>query len=190
MVYNANIPQATDEQSQSQIDILNNFITANASFGANHVDFATVANSGKHTVVEFINQPAAPATAALTNKMYALSPSPILGPVIYSRAQNSGTPGPITPITGNAVVPAGAPGVVSILDFNGITSAIFKVEGLLPTRLIYCMGSYGGGVFTSLLNSASGIWLTGVRTSGTVLQLANDPGGITIPYTITFLQVS
>lgn len=39
MVYNANIPQATDKKSVSAGRIRNNFITLNSAFGLNHTEF-------------------------------------------------------------------------------------------------------------------------------------------------------
>lgn len=53
MVYNASVPQPTDNLSDSQNDILNNFSSANTSFGINHFAFDNAtANNGKHNFVE------------------------------------------------------------------------------------------------------------------------------------------
>ncbi len=55
MAYNANIPQATDQLSQSQLDLLNNFTAINNWVQINHIGF-NVANSGKHAFVQFTLQ--------------------------------------------------------------------------------------------------------------------------------------
>ena len=72
MTYDPNIPQATDEPSQSQPQILTNFNQANALFGANHnpFDFVTVADRGKHTNVLFTQQAGDPATGLTEVAVY------------------------------------------------------------------------------------------------------------------------
>ena len=59
MAYNQNIPQATDQLSQSQSDILNNFIALQTLIDVNHVDFAS-ADQGKHKMLELVNQAVVP----------------------------------------------------------------------------------------------------------------------------------
>lgn len=54
-IYNPNIPAASDFLSDSQLDIKNNFSWANTTMGVNHIDFATITNSGKHKFVEMPN---------------------------------------------------------------------------------------------------------------------------------------
>ncbi len=63
MPYNANIPLATDQLSQSQLDLLNNFQSINTWVNVNHVGF-NVANQGKHFFVEFPVPVATPVTIA------------------------------------------------------------------------------------------------------------------------------
>lgn len=59
MAYQANIPQATDALSQSQLDIQNNFGAIQTLIDVNHVDFAS-ADQGKHKWVTFPVQGSAP----------------------------------------------------------------------------------------------------------------------------------
>ncbi len=59
MAYNANIPLATDQLSQSQIDINANFQALKTLIDVNHVDFAS-ADQGKHAKVTFPAQSPAP----------------------------------------------------------------------------------------------------------------------------------
>jgi hypothetical protein len=57
--YNANIPQPTDQISQSQDQILQNFQAIQALIDINHVDFAS-GDQGKHKWVTLPNQAAIP----------------------------------------------------------------------------------------------------------------------------------
>ena len=61
--YNPNIPQATDQISSSQAQLLLNFQSLQAWLDVNHVDYASV-NAGKHTFVEFPVQSPVPTTGA------------------------------------------------------------------------------------------------------------------------------
>jgi len=62
MPYQANIPQPTDRRSDSQNDILNNFIALEATIQLNHADI-NGADDGKHKYVTFPQQAASPVTA-------------------------------------------------------------------------------------------------------------------------------
>jgi hypothetical protein len=66
MPYNANIPQPTDRISVSQGQILDNFAALQTSFGVNHVTYDAPSNIGKHNVVTFPSQAAAPGLFAAT----------------------------------------------------------------------------------------------------------------------------
>jgi hypothetical protein len=59
MAYNNNIPQPTDQLSQSQSDILGNFQAIQTLIDVNHVDFAS-ADQGKHKWVTFPVQAGSP----------------------------------------------------------------------------------------------------------------------------------
>ena len=59
MPYSQNIPQATDQLSQSQGDLLGNFQALYVFLNINHVDFAS-GDQGKHKYVEFPVQLASP----------------------------------------------------------------------------------------------------------------------------------
>lgn len=60
MAYNPNIPQPSDLLSQSQSDLLNNFMAIQTLIDVNHVDFADATNQGKHKWVTFPLQGAIP----------------------------------------------------------------------------------------------------------------------------------
>lgn len=58
MPYHPTIPQATDDPSNSQADILDNFGKINADFSINHVPLTSGGNQGQHTKI-FIANPLA-----------------------------------------------------------------------------------------------------------------------------------
>ena len=60
MSYDPNIPQASDDPSVSQGEILQNFQTIGSNFGVNHVALGAVSNPGKHKFVEMPNQSVIP----------------------------------------------------------------------------------------------------------------------------------
>lgn len=76
MAYSNTIPQATDQLSQSQLQLLNNFMAIQTYLAVNHVTFNT-ADMGKHVFVEFPLQTMAPTFVAgetgLWNQNFATS---------------------------------------------------------------------------------------------------------------------
>lgn len=56
MTYNPNIPQAGDDPTLSQVQLLNNFGQLNSQWGVNHILLTAGANNGQHTKV-FFNAP-------------------------------------------------------------------------------------------------------------------------------------
>lgn len=75
MAYNPNIPQANDQLSQSQIDLLANFQAIQTAFQLNHGAF-NGATQGKHVVVNFVSQtfPVAGPSGTDVNVFNAVSP--------------------------------------------------------------------------------------------------------------------
>ncbi len=88
--YNSLIPQATDQLSVSQIDILNNFGALQTMLDVNHVDFAS-ADAGKHYFIEFPIQGADQVTAAAEVGMYSKTSTLSAAPELYIRKQSNGT---------------------------------------------------------------------------------------------------
>ena len=70
MSYNSSIPQANDDPSQSQGQILSNFQALNTSNSVNHVAFND-ADQGKHKFLQMPEQASDPATAANEAGLYA-----------------------------------------------------------------------------------------------------------------------
>jgi len=84
MTYNPNIPQPGDFLSDSQSQILNNFSSANASFGINHVNFATATNNGKHKFCELLNQAAVPTPVSNQGVVYTKKDASNRSQLFYS----------------------------------------------------------------------------------------------------------
>jgi len=82
--YNPAIPQANDQPSQSQGEILQNFDSINDIWIENHYEFAE-ANAGKHKALQMPIQPAAPTTAVDEYAVYT-----------YQYSTYAGDPAPTT----------------------------------------------------------------------------------------------
>jgi hypothetical protein len=90
MPYNANIPQPTDQISDSQNDLLNNFQSINTLINVNHVTFDDP-NQGKHAFVEMPQQAGAPATAIGEVGLFCLASAFNAGaPTLVYRTENNG----------------------------------------------------------------------------------------------------
>lgn len=94
MSYNADIPQANDDPSQSQGQILSNFQTLNTFLSVNHVPLND-GDQGKHKFIEFPEQSSDPATApdeaTLYAKEYDVDGMGTLVSTLFFRNENNGT---------------------------------------------------------------------------------------------------
>ena len=131
-MYNPAIPQPGDFLADSQQDILDNFSTANTSFGKDHYPFDDLtANNGLHKQVStpIIPGSAHPVIDPGEPQFYAMQDTGPLGVLQYSRGYNNSTassaaPTPVTSIhspTTPLVLAASA--TLNVLDFTGITMA-------------------------------------------------------------------
>lgn len=55
VVFNPNIPQSSDDPTNSQVDLLNNFTKLNLDWAVNHINLVAGGNNGFHTKVNFPN---------------------------------------------------------------------------------------------------------------------------------------
>ena len=94
MSYNADIPQANDDPSQSQGQLLSNFQTLNTFLSVNHVALND-GDQGKHKFVQFPEQSSDPATAANEGALYAkeydVDGMGSLETTLFFRNESSGT---------------------------------------------------------------------------------------------------
>jgi len=77
MAYNNNIPQATDNLSQSQADLLANFAALDSQYGSSgdHVAFSAVSNNGKHKKSTYVVQGSDPGSSATEAVVYSKTSS-------------------------------------------------------------------------------------------------------------------
>jgi|ERR1700754_1236816 len=96
-IYNPNIPQPTDELSDSQGQILQNFNKADSSFGTDHYRFSDLTvNNGFHQRVTFPGNAPAPTPAANYGAMFGITGSGETWP--YWRRDGLVTNHPVMPI--------------------------------------------------------------------------------------------
>ena len=90
MAYNENIPQASDNPSQSQAQILDNFQEISAAFNKNHGNF-NAADQGKHSFLQIPEQSSAPATSANEMGLYTKESSLTSVAEMFIRRESNGT---------------------------------------------------------------------------------------------------
>ena len=70
MSYLPNIPQASDNPSVSQGDLLGNFQSLNTAFNLNHVSLGSGGSAGKHNFAELVNQASVPTFMSSEGGLY------------------------------------------------------------------------------------------------------------------------
>jgi len=90
MAYNENIPQASDNPSQSQAQILDNFQAISTAFNTNHGNF-NAADQGKHSFLQMPEQSSAPATSANEMGFYTKESSLTSIAEMFIRRESNGT---------------------------------------------------------------------------------------------------
>jgi hypothetical protein len=93
MTYNNAIPQASDDPSQSQSQILANFQDLDTFLSVNHVDLND-GDQGKHKFLQMPEQGSAPSTAASEGAVYTKDDGSTTQ--LYYRGESSGTEVPLT----------------------------------------------------------------------------------------------
>jgi hypothetical protein len=164
MSYTPNIPQATDDPSESQPLILANFQQLNTQYGTagDHVEWTASSNNGKHKKVTWIDQSASPPSAGLNEMVaYAITQSGITMP--YYKRDNVATVFPLAPIKAYASftsITGGGTQNITPDDFFNITSPIVQTGGGLDFAITLtqaCRTSNYGVLFFS--NSPTNVGL-------------------------------
>lgn len=104
MAYNNSIPQPSDQLSQSQQDLLENFIQLQNAISENHVALAA-AGQGKHTHVVMVEQGADPGTGANEVALYSKDVGGATH--LFFQPENAGTALDLSLITNAGSVPNG-----------------------------------------------------------------------------------
>lgn len=153
MAYNANVPQPTDLLSQSQSDLLNNFIALQTLIDVNHVDFAS-GDQGKHKFITFPVQSPAPTFAAGEEGLYSFLNTTTSQNELYVHKQTGATTAEI-PFTASVLSANSAP----ILNSGGWTylpSGILMLFGHGTangnTAFTFAALNPGAPVFTNVLS--------------------------------------
>jgi hypothetical protein len=180
--YNPAIPQATDLMSVSQGDLLNNFSSANTSFGQDHYAFANLTtNNGKHNQVRtpLIVGGIHPTTIAAEPNFYAMQDSANIGVIQYSRGPSNAVPSPVTYFQSPSTpIVLAQNTTTNVLDFTGLPRAMAKLYAynLTGGNLTFADNEsfvlWNGTTLTVVQNNTSTANL-GARSSGNILQLVN-----------------
>lgn len=135
MTYTANIPQSSDDPSQSQPLILANFQQLNIQYGTSgdHIPFTASSGNGKHKKVTWLNQSASPPSASVNELVaYGSTSSGITMP--YYKRDNLGTVFALSPIKAYASfisVSSTSPQNIAPLDSFNVNNPI--VQNYSPT---------------------------------------------------------
>lgn len=182
--YNANIPLPTDNISDSQQDLLNNFAQLDTSFGIDHYTFSNATpDNGKHNQVTtpIISGSAHPTTSASEAKMYAMEDIPAVGLLQYSRGPSNAIPTPITKLQAPSAITLLPAGTTNILNFSGMTRCIGTLYFGSMTAAIdlgdtFTQTFLWTGSALRIQNQISVATTFNLVVSGTTLQLANITG--------------
>lgn len=150
------IPNATDQLSVSQGDLLNNFTAADTIFAQNHGGF--LANDGTHKFVQMPEQGSAPATTVDQGALYtAVGATSGVTEMVFRR-ENNGTTIPFTEfsntgtfpntIRGWTRLPSGIImqwGAVGIVNPAGV-AITFPIQFLTACFGVWVQEVTGGGV--------------------------------------------
>jgi hypothetical protein len=152
MAYNSNIPQPSDLLSQSQSDLLNNFMAIQALIDVNHVDFAS-GDQGKHKWVTLPSQGAIPPSGSSFGATE-------LG--LYNAVSSATTKQELFINKTNQITVVQVPMTASTLSTNSAPASASGFWTYLPSGLIMV-----GGAATGTIGGLN----TGTITSVTLTQL-------------------
>lgn len=191
MTFNPNVPQPNDKLAASQPVLLQNNQQLDAVFDVDHYKFSDgTSNRGFHKTVTSPN--AAIPTTTVNPKLYGHEVTSNVGTLQFSRGINDETPTPIT--NKNGLIPAMVAATpVTILDFTGVTTAIFRVS-INSASLGTQPHLFSGNVLGSTLFNPLRIIPTSFNTfttpvSGSNLQIQSLVNINNVYWTIEFLRV-
>jgi len=182
MTFTPNIPQASDDPSQSQPLILANFQQLNIQYGTSgdHVEWTASSANGKHKKVTWINQSASPPSAGLNELVaYGITQSSITMP--YYKRDNIATVFPLAPMKAWALITGtGAAGAQTLTNNWNVTSAT-QSAFLLTVVLTNAMLGTNYGIFATLTGGGGVALLPYTIVNSTTFtlpfQVTNIPAG-------------
>ena len=170
---------ATNQKQIIVRDILNNFSSANTSFGIEHYPFDNgTANNGFHNKVTtpiYVANPATGLPPVTTTEpiAYGFQDSANVGVIQYSRGPNNAVPSPLTKLqsTSAAIVLAPA-GTTNVLDCTGLSRMIahlYAFDSTVISNVAAPTIFWNGTSFQ--IGLTSGLV---VQASGNIIQLKNN----------------
>lgn len=149
--YTPNIPQATDEPSQSQPRILDNFTGINVIWDVNHYAF-NEANAGKHRFCQFPVQVAAPTTSPTEVGLYSFTNATTTNPELYIVRHNNGNQIPMTAFSNTAAAGNIGQGYAYLPSGQLLRWGyqVANFAGALPENVTIDMSAPGGPNFAAV----------------------------------------
>jgi len=208
--YHPSIPQATDDPSISQGQLLDNFGKLNTDFAVNHVAFTAGGNNGFHKLVQFTNVLAAdPSVSGVQSAVYTKTVNsapqlffnnstnvyPLTGLAFVNGTITAVVTGADTMVTsnghnlstGNTVVISGVNGVTGI---NGPTFTITVVDANNFNLNAATTGAYiNGGTYVSPDSTQYGFitpWGWTINMGGFATTTFSGTQYFSIPYPVDF----
>jgi hypothetical protein len=180
MSWNANIPQPGDLLSQSQSDLLNNFMALQTLIDINHVDFAS-GDQGKHKWVTFPVQGAIPPAGS----------GFLAGEIgLYNANYSVSTKNELFINKTNQLTVVQVPATASILSANSAPAALGAGYTYLPSGILLRWGTVLGvtGLATFTLGTSSTVGP--VPTQILSIQLTPyDPSGGDVNFAVRLANV-
>jgi len=135
MAYNSDIPQASDDPSQSQGQILDNFQELNTYLSVNHVDLND-GDQGKHNFMQMPEQSSSPSTAANEGALYTIEGTYTSATELVFRRESNGDEIEFTGLLGSTNgwtrLPSGILLKWGTSTANGSTATNFPTGATIP----------------------------------------------------------
>lgn len=176
MPYHPQIPAASDDPSDSQSQILDNFGSLNTQFGINHTVLTASSNIGMHTKLFFPTGLALTADPNLTSPRSSLYPKLLTSGLVELFFQNGALPTNVKQLTNPPVVN----GIITNVTYVGTTVTITSANhGLTTADTVTIDGVYG----VTGLNSVTPYAIISVVAGVSFNVTAATPGGVYVANT-------
>lgn len=188
MTFNPNIPQPTDDLSDSQGDLLTNNGALDTSFGIDHYKFSDPTSSNgfhnKVTTPVFVANPPTglpPDTSAGFPIFYGFQQTAPIGVIQWSRGPSNAVPSPVTILQStSAAITLANLATSNVLDFTGLTSAFGMIIASNNSAPLARSAAYvvwdGNSSLLFVGALPNGLGNLSINTSGNVLRVQNNSG--------------
>jgi len=198
MTYTPNIPQATDDPSQSQPLILSNFNQLNVQYGTSgdHVEWTASSNNGKHKKVTWVNQTASVPTGGLNEVVsYGITTAGVTMP--YYKRDNLVTQYPLAPIKAYATLNVTGALAGTLLDSFNVASITVTNPSAIQIRVVFTNAmrnplNYGLMVshgVNSIVQNTVDSWYNNVDATTTNIYIRFLTGPAIFPVRVTFIAL-